>query len=305
MSGNDKAVYKNYSLRLINGKNIIRAVVFNGDNTMQSNAAQYKTMATFRSTAKPDLYAVVVGINRFKNPRLRLNYAVADAHLFERTLRKTSSGLYRKSTIKELITPVETTKASIVRALKACQALKPDDVFVFYVASHGTVDDDEYFLITSNVGSTRTERLRTDALTQTAIKNLIANIPTTKKFIVLDTCNAGALGKQIEAAMMTRGMSEDTAVKILSRAVGSTILSASTSVQEALEGYKNHGLFTYVLTQGMLGKADEGHIGYVKTTSLADYVDNEVPMIAEKVFHRAQYPIISISGTGFPFSNAL
>ena len=91
-----------------------------------------------------------------------------------------------------------------------------------------------------------------------------------------------ALGDAIQTAMLTRGMSEDTAMKVLSRAVGSTILSASTSIQEALEGYNGHGLFTYVLTEGLSGKADKGKSGYVKTTELADYVDNEVPILAEK-----------------------
>jgi len=100
--------------------------------------------------------------------------------------------------------------------------------------------------------------------------------------------------------MLTRGMSEDTAMKILSRAMGSTILSASTSMQEALEGYQGHGLFTYVLAEGLKGKADKGNTGYVKTTELADYVDNEVPALAEKIFKKAQYPTISISGQTFP-----
>ena len=94
--------------------------------------------------------------------------------------------------------------------------------------------------------------------------------------------------------------SEDTAIKVLSRAVGSTILSASTSVQEALEGYQGHGLFTYVLADGLKGKADKGRSGFVRTTELADYVDNEVPQLAEQVFQRAQYPTISISGQAFP-----
>ena len=168
------------------------------------------------------------------------------------------------------------------------------------MASHGTVDDGEYFLITSNVGSTRTEKLKTDALPQGMLKELIANIPSTKKLIIIDTCNAGALGEAIQVAMLTRGMSEDTAMKILSRAVGSTILSASTSLQEAVEGYQGHGLFTYVLVEGLKGKADKGKTGYVKTTELADYVDNEVPVLAEKVFKKAQYPTISISGQAFP-----
>ena len=70
--------------------------------------------------------------------------------------------------------------------------------------------------------------------------------------------------------------------------------------EEALEGYKGHGLFTYVLAEGLNGKADKGKSGFVKTTELADYVDNEVPILAERVFKRAQYPTISISGMGFP-----
>ena len=180
------------------------------------------------------------------------------------------------------------------------QSLNPDDLFVLYVASHGTVDDGEYFLITSNVGSTRTEKLKTDAIGQSVFKELVGNIPATKKLIIIDTCNAGALGEAIQVAMLTRGMSEDTAMKILSRAVGSTILSAATSMQEALEGYQGHGLFTYVLTEGLKGKADKGNTGYVRTTELADYVDNEVPSLAEKIFKKAQYPTISISGQAFP-----
>ena len=89
-------------------------------------------------------------------------------------------------------------------------------------------------------------------------------------------------------------------MKVLSRAVGSTILSASTSVQEALEGYQGHGLFTWALVQGLQGKADKGRTGYVRTTDLAAYVEDEVPILAEKIFKRAQFPTVSISGQGFP-----
>ena len=49
-----------------------------------------------------------------------------------------------------------------------------------------------------------------------------------------------------------------------------------------------------------LEKADKGGTGYVKTTELADYVDNEVPILTEKIFKKAQYPTISISGQAFP-----
>lgn len=297
---NKNEVLKTYNLKLSNGINTIRAIAFNAENTMQSNDVLHEITASFKSLTKPSLNAIIVGINEYKNPKLQLKYAVPDAELFEDTLKKVTAGLFEKVNIKKLVTKENTTSENIIKELKTYKALNPDDVFVFFVASHGTVDDGEYFLITSNVGSTRTEKLKTDALPQGMLKELIANIPATKKLIIIDTCSAGALGEAIQVAMLTRGMSEDTAMKILSRAVGSTILSASTSLQEAVEGYQGHGLFTYVLVEGLKGKADKGKTGYVKTTELADYVDSEVPVLAEKVFKKAQYPTISISGQAFP-----
>jgi hypothetical protein len=293
-------IRKSYALKLVSGVNIVKAVAFNADNTMQSSEAVYEIAAAFKAESKPSLSALVIGINAYKNPKLQLNFAAADAQLFAQTLRESAAPLFEKTAIKMLSTQEETTRENILRELQAMKSLNPDDLFVFYVASHGTVDEGEYFLITSNVGSLRTEKLKTDAISQNTLKELIANIPATKKLIIIDTCNAGKLGDVIQTAMLTRGMSEDTAFKILSRAVGSTILSASTSLQEALEGYQGHGLFTYVLAEGLRGKADKGKSGYIKTTELADYVDNEVPQLAEKVFRRAQYPTISISGQAFP-----
>lgn len=300
VASNQNEIQKTYKLKLSSGLNTIRAVAFNADNTMQSNAVSHEITAAFKAVGKPSLYALVIGINEYKNPKLQLNHAVADATLFADTLKTGATPLFDKVEIKKLSTKEETTRENILKELQSMQSLNPDDLFVFYVASHGTVDDGEYFLITSNVGSTRTERLKTDAIGQSVFKQLISNVPATKKLIIIDTCNAGALGEAIQVAMLTRGMSEDTAMKILSRAVGSTILSASTSIQEALEGYQGHGLFTYVLADGLKGKADKGKTGYVKTTELADYVDNEVPALAEKVFKKAQYPTISISGQTFP-----
>ena len=304
VSTNQNEISKTYHVKLTKGLNSIRAIAFNGNNTMQSNDALFQITASFQSNAKPSLYAMVIGINDYKNPKLKLNYAVADATLFADTLKQAASGMFEQVNMKMLTGSESTTSENIIKELKAMQSLNPDDLFVFYVASHGTVDEGEYYLITSNVGLTRTEKLRADALSQSAIKELISNIPATKKLIVLDTCNAGALGDAIQVAMLTRGMNEDTAMKILSRAVGSTILSASTSVQEALEGYQGHGLFTYVLADGLKGKADKGKSGYVKTTDLADYVGDEVPSLAEKIYKRMQYPTISISGQAFPIGKA-
>lgn len=282
------------------GQNLIRAIAFNADNSMQSKDAQMEVQANIASR-QPALHAIVIGIKDFANPRLALKYSVADAELFASTLEHKARGLYSSVHVTRLLKPAETTNTAIIEALRRARSdVGPEDLFVFYVASHGTVDDGQYLLITSNVGSTSTARLKQDALTQDSIKELISNIPASKKLVVLDTCSAGQLGDAIQVAMLTRGMSDDTAMKVLSRAVGSTVLSAATSVQEALEGYKDHGLFTYVIAAGLNGEADANKDGFVKTLELADYVDSQVPELAEAVFKHKQYPIVSPTGQGFP-----
>lgn len=291
-----------YPLQLVSGKNNLRAIAFNADNTMQSTDALYEIDAK-TAVKKPALRALVVGIQDYENPKLTLKYPVADANLIADTLKQRAAGLFDTVAITRLTTHQETTSASITAALNKMRSeVGPNDLFVFYVASHGTVDDGEYFLITSNVGATSTEKLKRDALSQNSLKELISNIPAAKKLIVLDTCNAGKLGDALQVAMLTRGMSEDTAFKVLSRAVGSTVLSAANSQQEALEGYRGHGLFTYVISEGLQGKADLDKDGFVKTIELASYVEDEVSELAEKVFHRKQYPVVSPSGQGFPLA---
>ena len=289
-----------YNLRLLPEKNVIQAVAFNADNSLRSNDAVAEIEARF-AQRPPRLHAIVVGIQEYDNPRLALRYAVADARLVSATLRERAVGLFESVHVTELTTRADTTRDALVQALQSAKAaIRPEDLFVFYVASHGTVDEDEYFLVTSNVGSVSTAALRANALSQARLKELLANIPATKKLIVVDTCNAGKLGEAIEVALMTRGMNEETAMKILSRAVGSTILSASSTVQQAIEGYQGHGLFTWVVVEGLKGAADSDRDGFVRTLELASYVDVQVPELAERVFRHRQYPLIAPSGQGFP-----
>ena len=302
VASNDQAVSKRFKVRLANGKNTIRAIAFNDDNSMQSNEALFEVEARLATSRKPSVHALVIGIEKFNNPRLNLEFSVADAKLFADVIKDHSPGLFETVNVRLLVSPQETTKDSLIAAMSEIQkTVHPEDLFVFYVASHGTVDEGEYFLVTSNVGVTSTARLRQDAIPQTLLKELLGNVPATKKLIVLDTCNSGQMVAQdMQSKFQTRGLSEDRATKILSRSVGSTVLSAATSQQEALEGYKGHGLFTWVVAEGLKGKADLDKDGYVKTTEIADYVDNVVPELAEQNFQRKQFPVTSPTGQQFP-----
>lgn len=297
-----KSRRRTINVRLQPGENRIKAVAFNAGGTLSSEPVLHRVKALFKSSSAPALHALVIGIQEFRNPRLNLQYPAADADLMEKTLKQAGKGLFSNISVKRLTGRKQTTRAAIVGALEEMRGLNPQDLFVFFVASHGTVDDGKYYLLTSDTGATSTRKLQQTAMDQNLLKTLIANIPTTKKLIILDTCSAQALGDAIHVAMLTRGMSESTAMKVLSRAVGSTILSASASAQEAVEGYKGHGLFTWVVIDGLKGKADLDKDGFVKTTELANYVDDVVPELAERIFKRPQFPVVAPSGQGFLLS---
>jgi hypothetical protein len=297
------SITRSYTVELVDGPNVLQVEAYNAANSMHSGSAIATIAANLPPANRASLHAVVVGIQEFDNPNLNLTYPVKDAQLFADTLSKYSAKLFQNIDIKLLITPADTTRDSLIKAMKDMQsAVGPDDLFVFYVASHGITDDAEYYLITSNVGSASTEHLKADAVSKEELTALVANIHATKKLMVIDTCHAEALGNAMQVALLTRGLDEVTALKVLSRSVGTTVLAASTTTQQALEGYEGHGLFTYVVAQGLMGKGDVDNNGIVNTLALAHYVDAQVPDLAQRQFNHKQYPTIETNGQAFPLT---
>ena len=284
------------------GENTIKVVAQNKDGSMES-APAVVVVVSKATLAKPNVYALVVGINAYRNESIALAYAVKDAEAFAEVMKQASAPLFEKLEFRVLTSPAETTKTAIVKAFEEAKTkVKPNDFFIFYDASHGVVDteDEQYFLLTSNVLLLSSRRIAADALSQKDLANLIGAVPAEKKLVILDTCSAGKGGKEIAQALLkTRGLSEATAIKLLKRAIGSAVFAASSDTEQALEGYRGHGLFTYVLLEGLRGKADARKDGYITVLGLAEYVEEEVVRLSEEVFKRQQTPTIQTS-TNFP-----
>lgn len=293
-------VVQSFEVPLSAGRNELRIIAFNAGDTVQSVPAERVVTAKYNKTGVISLHAVVIGIQEYQNPDLNLKFPRSDAELFAKTLSNVASGLYAAPKVTLLTRPEQTTRDNIERVLASLQNIDPNDLFVFYVASHGMVDNGRFYLLTSNVGSVASRHLAEQALSQELLSSLIMRIPAQKKLAVIDTCSAAALGDALQLAALGRGLTEATAIKVLSRAVGTTVLSASSAAQQALEGYQGHGLFTFVVTKGLLGGADLNHDTFVKTTELADFVDDEVPQLAEKVFGHKQFPTVAPQGQAFP-----
>jgi WD40 repeat protein len=294
-------VTRSFAVKLPSGPNLLRAVAFNADHSAQSDSATAMVTANTPPAPKGVLHALVVGIQDFpKSPQNNLAYPVADAQLVADTLKQYSAPLFAALDVRPLTTAAETDKDHIVQALTAMQAAigGPDDEFVFYVASHGAVVDGEYYLVTSNVGSLAD--MKSGAISKEQLADLLAHVPASKKLIIVDTCHAEPVGDALQQALASGGMNDATAATILSREIGSTVLAATTTDEEAIEGYENHGLFTRVIADGLGGRAAAA--GVVSNFSLADYVGAQVPPLAANLFKRDQAPTISAAGQRFPIA---
>ena len=292
---------RSYPTPLFSGVNDLRVTASNADGSMWSEAtAQVTSDLPVRVAAHGTLHALVVGIQTFpQRPDNNLTYPTADAQLVASTLRTRAAPLFEKVDIQLLIGASATDRDHVIGALKAMQAeVGPDDEFVFYVASHGLVADGVYYLATSNLVSADPARLKVDAISSKTLSDLLANIPATRKLVIIDTCDAGAAGQTLAAS---RGLRARDAVTILGRTFGLTVLAATNSNQEAIEGgYQGHGLFTYVVADGLSGKAADATTGVVSSFLLADYVGDQVPLLAQTVLHRDQQPTPVESGQSFP-----
>ena len=102
--------------------------------------------------------------------------------------------------------------------------------------------------------------------------------------------------------MNFRGLEEKTAIDRLMQATGRATLASSSSVQQALEGYEGHGVFTYALLQGLSRAADDrgNRNGTIEIDELSNYVSDTVPELTRRKWNIEQIPMRDILGQNFP-----
>ncbi len=169
------------------------------------------------------------------------------------------------------------------------------------MASHGIVSGGEYYMATSNIDPAQPGNLKQQAISAHELADLFGNIPVSRKLVVIDTCDSQAMSNVLQATLANKGMTTRTAVTILGRTMGVTILAATTTDQEAVEANNlHHGLFTFALTNGLAGKAPHAANGIVDSPSIAAYVGASVPALARGMSLPVQQPTADADGRPFP-----
>ncbi|WP_089933959.1 caspase family protein [Candidatus Entotheonella palauensis] len=253
---------------------------------------------------QPSLHMLMVGVDRYLDPELALNYAVSDAQSLAKLLQRMAAPLFRKVVVHNLFDE-NVTIAKLDQTFRTISAmLGPHDVFVLYFAGHGlTLDAQYYFLPYDLIYNNNDAIVRRYGINQDHLQNWLARVPARRSLVLLDTCESGSF---VEAAAESRNMVEKTAAAKLTRATGRATIVAATANQPAVEGYKGYGVFTYTILQALrrvdstVGNGD----GYTGLFEIAAYVNARVPEIVMKEFGFEQTPKSYTLGTDFPLAVA-
>jgi WD40 repeat protein len=295
-------------LPLMEGLNLFKAVAVNAQRT---ESRPYELTVQYRpenrGSAPPTagtglrLHLLVVGVNAYKNPKYNLNYAVADATAVKERVERQTKAIFT-GVVARFIHDAAADKAAIVTAFKEMSAnAGGKDVFVFYYAGHGVMSTGkapEFFLVPHDVTQLygADDSLREKGLSSSELLELSKSMPAQKQLFILDACqSAGAL-----KSVAMRGAAEEKAIAQLARSSGTHWLTASGSEQFATEFEQlGHGAFTYVLLDGLAGKADTGD-GRVTVNELKAYLESQVPEVTQKHKGTPQFPSSYGFGQDFP-----
>ena len=184
---------RTFTLKLPKGTHQVSIEAYNVENLGFPAKLETTITSTYQKPYKPRLHAVVIGIDQYKNSQLKLNYAVSDANAIYASLNKQIGGLYDAGSITLLTTPAQTSKQAIQEAINQVkQNAQLADVFVLYVAGHGvSYPDDGYYMLTSDVLQPSQDRIKATSIPAEELQSLIAQVPTQKELVLLDTCNSG------------------------------------------------------------------------------------------------------------------
>jgi len=286
----------NHTLELVPGNNSIEVSGFSkGGIESTKQTVEIELEGKVNST----LYVFAVGINKYKNEALNLNYAAADAQSVVNTIGTRAKKLFdRVETISLFDT--DASRENILAKLNALsKVIKPQDVLVFYYAGHGSmVDGKFYFIPTENVRLYNEEKLQKNAIYAGELQEKLKNIAALKQLLIIDACQSGG---SVEL-LATRGAREEKALAQLSRSTGIHVLAAAGSEQFAVEFEDlGHGLFTYVLLEALNGAADGApKDGKVTIYELKSFIDDQVPEYSRKYKGKMQFPYTFSRGHDFP-----
>ncbi len=282
--------YKN-TITLNNGINTISVQSADASNTITSVSKPIELKANYVIKEKPNLYFISLAVKEYQNNDLSLKYSVNDAIALNKKFDEKSNAIFNRIFSYNLHDTNATYQNMDYLFTELSGKIQPQDSVVLFISGHGTTSEKDglYYFLPYDITSATYESLITKGISINQIKAQFSKLYAQNSLILIDTCNSGGIVENLEAMMIGNRLSKDNK---------RNFIVASSKTQYALEGYKNHGIFSYALLDAF-ENAYFGNKKTLTTTNLAGYVELEVPRISMDSFHYEQTPQKFLFGSPF------
>jgi hypothetical protein len=239
--------------------------------------------------AKPNksAYAIVIGIEQYRQKLPKADYAVNDAKLMSEYLSRVMG--YPEENVVTLLNE-HAAMGDFVKYFEKWLSnnVEKDGSIFIYFSGHGApnpktgdaylvpYDGDPSFIAETGYSLKR-------------MYNALGKLPAKEIVVVLDSCFSGAGGRSVlakGARPLVMNLQDDI---VLSKNM--TVMSASSGDQiSSTYDEKGHGLFTYFMLKGIKNEDVVKPNGSIKMEDLYGYIKPQVERIARKQYNNEQTP---------------
>lgn len=243
-----------------------------------------------------DLYALVVGVAKYKDPKIpKLDLSDKDAKEFADFL-KTQNEIFKTANVTSLLNE-KATKSEVEKYLYyTLPKVEKDDTVILFFSGHGAVDPyrpNDFLFLPFDAES---EYLGTTSVKMTGME-FLKGVNAKRVLIIADACYAGGFSGMKSKAFSP---SLDQFLQEARNSSGTAIITSARSGELSWESpnFKN-SVFTHNFLEGLKGKADKDRDGIVSLSEAYDYARSHT----EKETDGKQHPqfVAKVDGA-FPLS---
>jgi hypothetical protein len=232
-------------------------------------------------------YAIVIGIEHYRQKLPAANFAVHDAQAITEYLTKVL-GYPERNVVTLLNTNAAKSDFEKYFDKWLPNNVERDSTVFVYFSGHGAPDpaNREAYLVPYDGDPAFIEQ------TGYPLKRLydrLGKLPAKEVIVALDSCFSGAGGRSVLAPGMRPLVMNLQSASALSRNI--VVLTASSGAQvSATYQEKGHGLFTYFLLKGIKNEDVANADGSIEVKDLFEYMKPQVERIARKYYNTEQSP---------------
>ena len=225
----------------------------------QPGWAVIPTMETRNSAAPRKTWTLAVGVNNYQDPQISpLKVAVRDATVVDSlfNLNRVTGGIHETV----LLNDEGATRENIIQNFKdIARKASRDDRVVFSFSGHG---------VNSSLLTSDSEKYGFEGLTVWDLQDMLSQCNAKQKLVIIDACMAESMLPK-DARKITYSFDVHS---------GTVFLVASQEHQVAKEdrGQLKQGVFTYYVTQGLVGHADADGNKVITVEELFNYASANV-----------------------------